>query len=81
MALASLICYGQNNLNDQFEFNGYEYEITSVNSNEVKIVDYTGSATEVDIPGMVDYNNETYMVRILIFLRMVVLFDLFTERD
>ena len=49
-------------IGDGFTVSGIGYEITSVNPNEVKVMDYTGSATAVEIPGAVDDKGETYAV-------------------
>ena len=39
-----------------------KYGITDVTTNEVMVLDYTGSAAGVDIPGTVNDNNKTYTV-------------------
>ena len=39
-----------------------KYGITDVTTNEVMVIDYSGSAAGVDIPGTVNDNNETYTV-------------------
>ena len=39
-----------------------KYEITSINPNEVMVMDYIGSATAVEIPGTVTYEEITYTV-------------------
>ena len=49
-------------IGDVFTVSGMDYEITSVNPNEVKVIDYFGSATEVEIPETVHDNGETYTV-------------------
>ncbi|WP_396591670.1 leucine-rich repeat protein [Allomuricauda sp. R78024] len=61
MVLASLTSYGQS-VGDQFDVDNIRYKITSIASPEVMIVVYEGTATEVDIPGTVDYDDETYTV-------------------
>ena len=47
---------------DVFTVSSIDYEITSVDPNEVEVVDYIGSATEVEIPGTVTYEGITYKV-------------------
>ena len=49
-------------IGDAFIVSDIEYEITSVNPKEVKIVNYIGSSAEVEIPETVDDNGETYTV-------------------
>ncbi|WP_109301854.1 leucine-rich repeat protein [Aquimarina sp. AU474] len=61
MVLAGFSGYGQN-VGDQFTDDDITYEITSTAQAEVKIVDYTGSATEVDIPPTVNSNGTDYNV-------------------
>ena len=60
--LTSLTTYGQNE-GDQFTVDDIRYEITSTSPAEVEIVGYHGTATEVDIPSMVeDQSNNNYTV-------------------
>ncbi len=47
---------------DVFTVSGMNYEITSVNPNEVKVIDYIGSAAEVEIPEMVNHDGTDYDV-------------------
>ena len=49
-------------IGDVFTVSDMDYEITSVNPNEVKVMDYIGSATEVKIPETVTYEGITYTV-------------------
>ena len=49
-------------IGDAFTVSGMEYQITAVNPNKVEVIDYIGSATEVEIPETVDDNGETYTV-------------------
>ena len=49
-------------IGDVFTVSDMDYEITSVNPNEVKVMDYIGSATAIEIPETVDDNGETYTV-------------------
>lgn len=64
IVLTSLTTYGQN-VNDQFEIDGYTYKISSLGPNEVEIVDYTGTATEIDIPSMVNHQSTDYDVTVI----------------
>ncbi|BFP39434.1 hypothetical protein FGF1_02790 [Flavobacteriaceae bacterium GF1] len=48
-----------------FEADDILYRITAIAPNEVRIVDYTGTATELDISGTVDYGGETYTVTVI----------------
>ena len=61
MALTSLTAYGQT-VGDQFIVDDITYEIIATAPAEVKIVDYTGTATEVDIPSTVNDNRTDYDV-------------------
>ena len=61
MVLTSLIGYGQN-VNGQFDIDGYAYRITSLNPPRVEVVDYTGSATEVTILATVRHQGADYQV-------------------
>ena len=45
-----------------FTVDDIEYGITSTLPAEVQIIDYIGTTVEVDIPGTVDDNNQTYTV-------------------
>ena len=61
LAVFTVTAYGQQSVGDQFPVDDIEYEITS--PTEVKIVRYTGSATEVTIPSTVkDQNDIEYTV-------------------
>ncbi|WP_109299598.1 leucine-rich repeat protein [Aquimarina sp. AU474] len=64
IVLAGFSVYGQN-VGDQFTDDNITYEITSITTAEVRIVVYEGSATEVDIPGTVLHNGETYAVTLI----------------
>ena len=61
MVLAILTAYGQN-IGGQFTVDGIRYEITATAPAKVEIVGYTGSATEVTIPPIVDHGPNTYTV-------------------
>ena len=56
------VCPAQ--VGDVFTVSGIDYEIMSIDPdpNQVEVVDYTGSATEVEIPGTVTYEGITYKV-------------------
>ena len=61
IVLTSLTAYGQQSVGDQFPVDDIKYEITS--PTEVKVVGYTGTATEVTIPSTVkDQNDIEYTV-------------------
>ena len=49
-------------VSDVFTVSDIDYEITSIDPNEVKVIDYIGSATGVEIPETVDDHGETYTV-------------------
>ncbi|MDN5212793.1 leucine-rich repeat domain-containing protein [Fulvivirgaceae bacterium BMA12] len=61
MVLASLTGYGQN-VNDQFDIDGYAYKITSLTPLQVEVVGYTGAAKELTIPPTVAHGANTYTV-------------------
>ncbi len=61
MVLTSLTTYGQS-VGDQFDVDGITYEITATSPAEVKIVGYTGSATEVEIPQTATDQGTDYQV-------------------
>jgi len=49
-------------IGDVFTASGMDYEITSLNPNKVKVIDYISSATAMEIPETVDHKDETYTV-------------------
>ena len=62
MIWVSLIGYSQNGVGDEFLVADIRYKITATAPPEVMIVVYEGTETEVDIPGTVLHDNETYTV-------------------
>ena len=53
------------NIGDTITIGDYQYEITSTKDKTLKVVRYSGSASEPSVPATVNYGEETYKVATL----------------